>query len=125
MLEKKPKDFFRNQLHPYFKSIEEAACCILNLPCKKQPFNPYQFVNQKFNQKNHPGAVNETLQALIIYWSDIKNPWMYANAILKTVNGNWNEKDYIDKHENIKKEFAVFVSESEDIRHLLRNIGGG
>ena len=117
------KDFFRNQVHPYFESIKQASFEILNLPCKGRPFNPYQFVNQKFGQKKHPGAVNETLQALIIYWSDIQDPWKYANAVLKTVNGNWNERDHIDKHENIKKEFANFVNKSEELRHLLRGIG--
>ena len=111
-------------MSPYFESIKQASFEILHLPCKGRPFNPYQFVNQKFNQKKHPGAVNKTLQTLIIYWPEINNPWRYANSVLKTVNGNWNERDHISKHNDIKAEFAEFVDRSEDIQYLLRGIGG-
>ena len=123
MLQAKPKDFFRDRCNPYFESIKEASFCILNLPCKDRLFNPYQFTNQKFKQKKHPVAVNQTLQALIIYWPDIKDPWRYANKVLATVNGNWNEKDHISEYDDVKKEFAAFVAKSEDLRFLVRDIG--
>ena len=123
MLQTKPKDFFRDKCHPYFKSIESNSMDILEKPIKGRIFNPFQFVNQKFKQNKHPGAVNEVLEQMVKYWDNINNPWSYANAVLKTVNGNWCERDHIDRHESVKKEFDRFVANSEDLRFLLRDIG--
>jgi len=121
----KPKDFFRNQVHPYFKQIETVSIVILKLPAKPgRAFNPFEYVNQKFNQKipAHPGAVAQTLRFLEHYWDQIDKPWAYANSILKTINGNYCERDHIDNHENVKAEFEIFVKESE-LTHLIRDVG--
>jgi len=117
-------DFFRNKIHPYFKSIKKSCEVILKLPKKTtRGFNPYQFVNKKINKDDcHPGAVDECLSQLVKNWSTIKSPWSYANIILKTTDGNWWEKEHIQDHQRLKAEFNEYI-ESSKLKNLLGGIG--
>ncbi|GAH08641.1 unnamed protein product, partial [marine sediment metagenome] len=98
---------------------------ILNLPSKQKPFNPCQFVNFLLNDpknKNHPGAIDQVLKYLIENWKDTEVPWGRAINILKTSNGNWNEKDHIINHEKLKKSWNEFVVGSL-LKSHIENIG--
>lgn len=93
---------FDKEMKAFFESIKRSCQRIVELPAKDKPFNPFQFVQHKLNLKNHPGAINETLQALVEYWETTKEPWAYANSIIKTRNQSWNEKESIEIHNKLK-----------------------
>ena len=119
-------DFFKDKIHPYFKEIESSSLAILKLPCKNnnKPFNPCQFVNQQLNKfGRHPGALSQTLQQLIQYWDTINDPQGYARSILKTIDGNWWEKEHIKDHEKLKQEFIQFINKSPELKALVGGIG--
>ena len=119
-------DFFKDKIHPYFKEIESSSLAILKLPCKNnnKPFNPCQFVNQQLNKfGRHPGALSQTLQQLIQYWDTINDPQGYARSILKTIDGNWWEKEHIEDHKQLKREFSEFLNKSPELKALVKGIG--
>ena len=116
-------DFFRNTIHPYFTSIERNALLIYNFKDRKS-FNPFAWVNNQFNKKKaHPGAVDYTLQQMTIYWEKIDNPNGYATGIMKKENGNFNEREYIEDHEQVKKDYADFIENSEELKNIIGGIG--
>jgi len=116
-------DFFRNTIHPYFTSIERNALFISKFKDKKS-FNPFGWVNKQINKLNaHPGAVDYTLQQMSIYWETILNPNGYAVDIMKKENGNFNEREHIEDHEQVKKDYADFIENSEELKNIIRGIG--
>ena len=117
------RDFFRDTVHPYFKSIENSALKILRLPVNGKPFNPFAFTNYKLKQGKHPGSVDEALKALIKANDVIKNSWAYCNKIVDAKSGMWYERYNIGKHEKLKQEFKDFIDNSERIQELVSGIG--
>lgn len=92
-----------NQGHThYFEAINKACDRILRLPAKAKKFNPYKWAQQNINEKKHPGAVMETLQGLELFWPSAEDPWGICNKIMRTKNGNWNEKEAIAIHNELK-----------------------
>ncbi|MFP4087739.1 MAG: hypothetical protein ACLFUL_13200 [Desulfobacteraceae bacterium] len=69
-------------------------------------FNPYQWVQSKLKEQAHPQAIDDSLSGLLTMTKGdtIKDPWGYADAILKTKNQNINEFKAIGEHELTKKE---------------------
>lgn len=125
-------DFFKNPFHPYFKSIETSCITLSKIPSpSKKPFNPFQFVNRKINKKNmHPGAIDYALKGLLKrilsseqYEDKIDSFYGYAKSILKTANGNFCEKEHIEDHEQMKKDFAEFVANSTSLKAMLKGVG--
>jgi len=98
----------------FFKSIYDSCETIGKYPQKKgRIFNPHQWVQEKCNNKFHPGAIDEVMGALAKrkIWDGIEgHPYGYGNSILKTKAQNWNEKEAVAIHEAMKewdpKEFA-------------------
>lgn len=118
-------DFFKNPFHPYFKSIETTCTALSKKPPKgKKPFNPFQFVNRKINKMNmHPGAVDYTVKELLKRYDEIEDFYGYGKRILKTANGNFCEKDHIEDHERVKKDFAEYVNGSPELKAMIGKIG--
>jgi len=116
----KMNEHFENTL-AYCKKIEKMVNQFHHVG---KTFNPYQWVQEKVNKDFHPGAIAETLCSMEDghIFNSIKVPYAYANKILATKNGNWNEKDAIAKHEDVKAEFSAFVEKS-DLTELIRRIG--
>ena len=85
-----------------FQGINKACGHILTLPAKKKKFSPHKWAQVSINARSHPGAVQETLEGLNVFWDTADDPWGMCNSILKTKNGNWNEKDAIKIHEELK-----------------------
>lgn len=86
-----------------------------------QKFNPFQWVQFQTNLKMHPGAILETVEALSDkkYWNEIRtSAWSYATAIIKTKNGNWNERAHIAEAEKFKDLWI-----SPEIQEVIKNIG--
>ena len=107
----------------YLPEIVDRCRRIQKLPKKPgRPFNPFQWVQEQVNNRGHPGAINETLAALIDYWATTKTPYGYANNIFKTKNGNWHEKEAIRDHEEIKARIQELLS-APQIRDLVAGIG--
>lgn len=104
---KKESGHFRSMVGSHFKVIKESCEAILKLPQKRNSqFNPYQFVQKHVNEGRHPGAIAETLKAMSVpkNFKGIKgDPFAYGNSILKTKNQNWNEKETIKIHEELKQ----------------------
>lgn len=86
----------------YFREINKACDLILNLPKKAKTFNPQKWAQISINKKRHPGAVAETLHGLEIFWDTADDPWAICESIIKTKNGNWNEKEAIAIHAELK-----------------------
>ena len=67
-------------------------------------FNPYQWAQVQINKSGHPQAVIDSLDGLAQYWGDLRGePWAYADKIMKSKNGNYNERDETIKSEGYKK----------------------
>jgi hypothetical protein len=115
----KQSKHFSTKVGEHLKSIKENCKRIEKLPQKDRRFNPWAFVQQQADNKGHPQAIDETLQALVDYWQTTENPWSYARAIMKTKNGNFNERDYIKKSQRFKE---IFISDPE-IKKILQRVG--
>jgi len=116
---------FSNHAGEHFKAIKTACQSITALPKKNggRPFNPYQWVQKQINEQKHPGAIAQVLTDISKpkTWGGIRDgPWAYANAIMKSVNQNWNEKEAIAIHEKFK---SMSVKELSGITHgVLKSI---
>ncbi len=87
----------------YFKGINKACNVVESFPPKKKKFNPQAWAQLAINDGAHPGAVQETLEGLSLFWDTADDPWGVCNSILATKNGNWNEKDAIAIHKRLKR----------------------
>lgn len=112
---------FKDQVGQFYNSILAACEIISAYPPKNgsEPWNPYKWVQEKTNKKRHPGAIDQVVAALARkdIWDGIKKgPYAYANSILASVNKNWNEKDAIAIHEEMKSwDAAEFTSITRNI----------
>jgi hypothetical protein len=114
---------FSRKAGDYLQEIVDQCRRIQRLPPKRgRPFNPFQWVQKQINSRGHPGAISKTLAALIEYWDTTKTPYEYARNILKTKNGNWNEKDQIRNHEEIKTQFQEIMAGTPQIIELVAGI---
>lgn len=86
----------------YFKAINSACDQISELPTKGKIFSPRKWAQTSINARAHPGAVAETLAGLELFWDTAEDPWGVCEKILKTKNGNWNEKEAIKIHRELK-----------------------
>ena len=113
--DKKTNNHFSEKVGSFFESIKKSCEIISKLPQKNgRQFNPYQWVQKHINEKRHPGAVDEVLKAMSVvkYWNGIRgDPYAYANSILKTKNQNWNEKESIAIHNELKNMDIPILSE--------------
>jgi hypothetical protein len=108
----------------YLQEIVDTCRRIQRLsPKRGRPFNLFQWLQEQINTRGHPGEINETLAALIEYWDTTKTPYGYARNILKTKNGNWNEKDEIRNHEQLKTQFQEIMTKTPQIVELVAGIG--
>jgi len=114
---------FSVRVGEYFKSIEAHCKTISSLPQKKgRTYNPYQWVQKRVNAKSHPGAINETLEALAAYWAQIENPAGYAESIMKTKNQNWNEREVLEHAAEIKAGFDRMLKNAK-AKQLALKVG--
>ena len=111
---------YEEKVGEFFNSIYVSCETISKYPQKPgRPFNPHQWVQEKCNNKYHPGAIDEVMAALAkkTTWDGIENhPYGYGNSILKTKAQNWNEKEAVAIHEAMKK------WDPKEFADLTRNI---
>ncbi|MCG8640909.1 MAG: DUF4373 domain-containing protein [Desulfobacterales bacterium] len=91
-----------NGYEHFFQGINKACDDISGLPAKKKKFSPQKWAQVSINAMAHPGAIMETLQGLSLFWKTTDDPWGMCNSILRTKNGNWNEKEAIAIHQELK-----------------------
>ncbi len=87
-------------------------------------FNPYQWYWYQRKRGMHEEAIKEVLK--IIELNKPTNPWAYGNKVMSILNGNYNERDHVKRHELAKEsreEFADFIETNADFRHLVKDIG--
>ncbi len=113
---------FSGKVGGYLKGIKNNCEQLRKLPQKKHIFNAYQWIQNGVNKQVHPGALDKTLQGLIKQWDSIKDPWAYAESIIKTLNGNFNEKDSVKMHEQFKAGWVELLS-NEKLQGLVKGIG--
>lgn len=90
------------KLDEYFHAINQACDKIAALPKKPKQFDPYKWAQQQVGKSQHPGAIMESLEGLIIFWDSAHDPWAYALNILSKKNGNFNEQDAIAYNNELK-----------------------
>lgn len=118
------KKHFKLKAGQYLQGILQACQKIMTFKADRhRRFKPYQWVQHQFNNNAHPGAVCDVLNSLIKYWNTTNDHWGYAEAVMKTVNQNWNEKDSIKEHEEIKTMWEELLTESGVMRKLTGKIG--
>ena len=111
---------FEFHVGEFLDDILSACKKIKKLPVKqKDQFNPHMWVQVQTNNSGHPQAILESLEALIDYWPDVKNPWTYANKIMATKSGNYHEADHIEQHQEFKRAFDI----DPRVKELLKPIG--
>lgn len=110
---------FQFKVGDLLKDILKQCEIIKKLKQKDGIFNSYTWVQTQTNISQHPQAILDSLKGLISYWHKVKNPWTYANSIIKTKSQNYNEKDFISQQEQFKKEFNI----NPEVKNLLGNIG--
>jgi hypothetical protein len=110
---------FEHKTGSHFEAILSACQKIETLPRKKIPFNPFQWVQKWTNKNGHPGAILESLQGIIEYWPDAEKPFAYIETIMRTKNGNFNEREAIEQSAQFKAEWKA----SESVAKLLKGIG--
>jgi hypothetical protein len=112
------KLFYLNQT-PETPAILSLCDAITELD-KKKSFNVFQWVQFWTNQNAHPGAILKTLKSLKKAWPvRTGKPWAYVDATIRTVNGNFNERESIERAAKFKEEIAVDARFS----NLLKGIG--
>lgn len=90
------------KLDEYFQAINQACDKIAALPKKPKQFDPYKWAQQQVGKSQHPGAIMESLEGLIIFWDAAHDPWAYALNILSKKNGSFNEQDAIAYNNELK-----------------------
>lgn len=103
----KSSQHFNQVVGQFLEPIKEACEKIKTMPNKNgSRFNAYEFVQKMINDRQHPGAILQTLEGMIRQWARIASPWPYANKTMKRLNGNYNEADAIIESERFKKGLA-------------------
>ena len=109
---------FSDNVGEYFASIKLNAEASQRLKTKNgKSWNPYQWIQEKTNKKKHPGAIDETMIAMAdksLFYGIQKEPYPYANTILRTKDQNWNERDAVKIHEDLKK---MTIPELKELTH--------
>jgi hypothetical protein len=101
---------WKEKVGAFFESIHSSCKTIAGYPppakADSKKYNPFQHVQMLTNAKQHPGAIDEMMQQLAKpnTWMRIeKSPMAYGTTIMARINGNWNEKDAIAIHEELKR----------------------
>jgi hypothetical protein len=103
--QKKPPsggDHFQEKVGGHFDEIKTSCDLISTLPQNGKPFNPFQFVQRNVNAKKHPGAIAYVLKGMINNWPGIKDKWAYANKAIISTSQNFNEKEAVRIHQEMK-----------------------
>ncbi len=117
---KKKNGHFSNKLEHSIETIKDHCLQISKMRPEKA-FNPWAFVQNWANQRGHPSAICDALSALATRWSDIEDPWPFADAIMKTRNGNYNEAD----HMRTAKLFKSAWNANPQTKLLVGNFAAG
>ena len=97
-----------------------ALCEAIAAVCSRKQFNVFQWVQYWTNKNAHPGAIVKTLTSLKKAWPvRTGKPWAYADATIRTVNGNFNEREAIERAAQFKREITL----DPRFRELLKGIG--
>ena len=90
-------------------------------------FNGHQWVQKCTNNNIHPLAIIDGLKGTIKKWHDRKDPmrnaYTYANGIIKTISGNYHEKDHVAESQEFKNVWDD-ISKSGKLKTLVSGIGG-
>jgi hypothetical protein len=108
------KKHFTKKATEYGEEIKAVCKKVTALSNGSGRFNPYQWAQKWINKNGHPQAVIDSLEGLHQFWGELRgSPWAYADAIMKTRNGNYNERDEQTRAAGYKKiieEIARIVS---------------
>lgn len=104
------KKHFTKKAGEYADEIKAVCKKLAALSNGSSRFNPYQWAQKWINKNGHPQAVIDSLDGLHQFWGELRgSPWAYADAIMKTRNGNYNERDEHTKSEGYKALLAAIA----------------
>lgn len=109
----------------YLKSTPETAdivalCEAISALDRSKKFNVFQWVQFWTNKNAHPGAIVKALTSLKKAWPvRTGKPWAYVDATIRTINGNFNEREAIERAAQFKQDVALDAR----FQNLLRGIG--
>lgn len=117
-------DHWRTKLGGYLAALQTARkrlqICNLATP-ERRRFNVDQFLQLKLSAKIHPELLITAINQLATNWQAVGNPWGYLEAILTREQRNYNEREAILLHEQIKIEGNLPV-ELDQYKDLLKSI---
>jgi len=97
-------DHFETKVGTHFENIKSLCDSIELKPNKNgRPFNPFEWVQQKANQRGHPEAIEKCLTRIDKEWDLINSPWGYIEKVYTAENQNANEREAIAIHEKMKQ----------------------
>jgi len=88
------------------KELFLKASELMRLNNGKQ-FDANQWVGKHLKQKSHPGAMLKALISLGDNWDGVKDPFAYAERIMKIENGNFHEQDAISENGKLDEGFQA------------------
>jgi len=100
---------FKDNTGELREQIETHCTTISKLPTKKK-FNPWQFVQECANKKQHPAAIEYVLTGLIKAWPTVSDPWPYANAAMKIESPKRYALDADKLNQQEKREWEELVN---------------
>ena len=101
------KTHFTKKATEYRDEIKNACKKVAALSNGSKSFNPYQWAQVWINKNGHPQAVIDSLEGLAQFWGELRGkPWPYADKIMQSKNGTYNERDETTKSEGYKKMLA-------------------
>jgi len=105
----------------YLEPLLDIAKKIQGKSNGKKTFNMYQWIQFHIKKQSHPKAMLKVGQGIFDLWESIKDPWAYAEKVMRVENGNFNERDRVQEHEKIKADFTVWLKspDAQRITELL------
>jgi len=114
-----------NQLQPILALCDNITKRVRKGSNGKTRFEPYKFIQRQVNNKGHPQAILKTLESMLANWHKIKNPWAYAEKVMKQEGAKSYARDSEQAHENLKAEWVAWerTDQFKKLGKLVEDIG--
>ncbi|MBW2609933.1 MAG: hypothetical protein JRC68_06285 [Deltaproteobacteria bacterium] len=80
---------------------------------KKKSFEVWPWVQQKVGEGYHHQAIIDVLKSLLDRWDDVKDPWGWAQSVIKTRGPHYREAEFIQEAKEFKDSWTAFENSPE------------